>query len=486
MRFCTPFAVFALAHLSCTGEGLSPLVQHFDPPSSTVLPAQNSLIHVVNLDGEPLVCYTTDGSVPTWNGTDCGSAQKLDASRQIAVPNCGFNVIRLAWSKGTDEASYKVESEACAASCAPVVPWSNGDLVRAFATWTDQVKCKLNNCQNPGGTGNWSTQCDAGQVDWNVSLNGLRAISTFTYTGCSHSVTIDVEEGGVKMPRKITLVANGKLIQDTDFNGSGNEGGTVTVTGDFTGTVTSRIVLNSKQRGGGSFDAGCTADTLNGKDCAPGGAAIAYDFPDWNCRGGICPVAAAGTCKKPDVDTDGIPDAEDNCPMASNTDQADLDRDGVGDACDTDPAFVVMRFKVGSRCLTLGNNAIESTSTCEPADSKQQWIKFPDGNAFGFRNVNNGQCLSQRGSGIGPWTVITAPCDGTDKQKWKLEAYTQGGSDPKYPMRMHNVAEDFCIYTDLTGLVYGTIVNCGLAGTESNRKVGLYPGGAFTLPPLQP
>ena len=55
----------------------------------------------------------------------------------------------------------------------------------------------------------------------------------------------------------------------------------------------------------------------------------------------------------------------------------------------------------------------------------------------------------------GPWTVVTAPCDGTDKQRWKLEAYNQGGTDAKYPLRMHNAAENFCIYTDLTGLVYG-------------------------------
>jgi hypothetical protein len=34
--------------------------------------------------------------------------------------------------------------------------------------------------------------------------------------------------------------------------------------------------------------------------------------------------------------------------------------------------------------------------------------------------------------------------------------------------------------------VYGTAGNCGLGGTESNRKVGLYYGGAFDTPPYQP
>jgi hypothetical protein len=470
--------------VSCSSERLDAPVPHFDPPSATTLPAVNSLIKVINLDDEPVVCFTTDGTVPDWSGGKCPN--KLDATRQIAVPACGFNLIRIAWSKGTDEANYKVESDSCKMSCAPVVPWPNQELARAFAIWTDEIKCMMNGCQNPSGTGNWSTKCDAGKVDWNVSLNGLRAISAFTYDACAHAVSIDVEEGGKKVARKINLVVTGRLVQDTDFSGNGNEGGMVTVSGDFAGSVTARIVLRDKKRGGGSLDAACTADPLDGKQCAPGGAAIAYDFPDWSCHGGICPVASADACMKPDADADGIPDAEDNCPMKANTDQADHDRDGVGNACDTDPAFVVLRFKIGSRCLTLGPKRVESTSTCEPTDPRQQWQMFPSGNAFGFRNLSNNECLTHSGALAGPWTVVTDPCDGTDKQKWKLESYTQGGADMKFPIRMHNVAENYCAYTDFTGQVYGTALNCGLAGTESNRKVGIYYGGAFDMPPYQP
>jgi hypothetical protein len=422
--------------------------------------------------------------VPDYNGGNC--AHKLDASRKIAVPACGFNLIRIAWSKGTDEANYLVESEACKSSCAPVVPWPNGELARAYAVWTDEVKCMLNNCQNPSSTGSWSGKCDTGQVNWDVGLSGLRAISTFTYDNCAHAVTINVDQGGTMVPRKVNLVITGKLIQDTDFSGNGNEGGNVTVSGDFSGTVTSRIVLTDKKRQSGTIDAGCTTDPIDGKTCAPGGAAIAYDFPDWSCHGGICPMAVVGTCMKPDGDADGIPDAEDNCPMLANTDQSDRDGDGIGDACDSDPGFVVIRFKIGSRCLTLGKSAVHSTSTCEPTDPHQQWRMIPDGNGFVFRNVSNGECLSQSGVLAGPWTVITAPCDGTTKQRWKIEAYTQGGADASYPVRMHNAAEDFCSYTDLTGFVYGTALNCGLAGTESNRKIGLYLGGDFNKPPYQP
>jgi len=38
----------------------------------------------------------------------------------------------------------------------------------------------------------------------------------------------------------------------------------------------------------------------------------------------------------PDGDSDGVPNAADNCPFIANADQADLDRDGAGDACDPD------------------------------------------------------------------------------------------------------------------------------------------------------
>jgi len=37
-----------------------------------------------------------------------------------------------------------------------------------------------------------------------------------------------------------------------------------------------------------------------------------------------------------DIDFDGVPDSQDNCPTMYNVDQRDTDRDDIGDPCDTD------------------------------------------------------------------------------------------------------------------------------------------------------
>jgi hypothetical protein len=49
------------------------------------------------------------------------------------------------------------------------------------------------------------------------------------------------------------------------------------------------------------------------------------------------PLPAGGLPPDGDLDGDGIPNADDNCPSVANLDQADSDHDGLGDACDPTP-----------------------------------------------------------------------------------------------------------------------------------------------------
>jgi hypothetical protein len=461
----------------------------------------------------------------------------------------------------------------------PPLPWDNVVLARAFVKWKDELQCRLNNCSNPTGTGNWMTGCDgSGTETWNVSLNGLRAISKFTYANCSHAVTVDVHDWATDpmnvnpaatVPLSITLVGNGELTQDTDFNGSGNESGTVRLTGDFTGTVNSHVLINNASRAGGSyFSVACTADPIAQEMCAPNNLFVNFVYPDWSCEAGGCPPpppplmdtdgdgvfdpydncvsianasqanvdfdaqgdACDSSSNTTDTDGDRVPDDSDNCPAAANPTQQDSDHDGLGDACDSvvdpdtdgdliidsrdncpmnanagqedadhdgagdvcdstpngQPAFSLIKFKLG-RCLYDNGGDARSTSACDPGQPNQRWeVTTVSTNRFVFRNVASGLCLNAE-----TWTGVIgmANCSSaTASQQWDGEAYTTGGLDPKFPMRLHSAAPtyNYCAYTDFTADVFATQGNCGLLGTEDNRKIGIYAGGDFSLTPPQP
>lgn len=460
---------------------------------------------------------------------------------------------------------------------APPLPWNNHVLARAFVKWKDEMMCRLNSCNKPSGTGSWNTACDgAGTEDWNVSLNGLRAISKFTYRNCSHAVTVDVHDWAADpmnlnpsatVPRSLTLVVDGVITQDTDFNGSGNESGTVSVTGDFTGTVASHVLINNTDRTGGSyFSVACTVDPIAQEQCAPNNLFVNYVYPDWACEAGGCPAppppltdadgdgvfdpydncvnaanptqanadfdaqgdACDATTSTADGDQDGVPDDGDNCPAVANPTQQDGDRDGLGDVCDAvmdpdtdgdliidardncpmnanpaqedtdadgagdvcdstprgEPAFSLIKFRLG-RCLYDNGGDTRSTSACDPGQPNQRWeVVTVSSGRFAFRNLASGQCLTAQ-----TWTGVIGmnACDtASTSQQWNGEAYTTGGLDPKFPMRLHSAAYNYCAYTDFTADVFATQGNCGLLGTENNRKIGLYADGNFSLTPPQP
>ena len=473
--------------LACSGMDEVVTTTHFDPPSGTTITDDDSYVTVVGLDDEAVVCFTVDGSDPDYDV--CENA--LTTRREIPL-GCGFQVVKIAWSSGSEEANYLVENSVCEDSTGPVVLWANDELVWAFDAIKRDLQCRMNDCENPSGIGSWSESCDQGSVDWDVSLDGVRAISTFTYSGCTETTTIDVhdyatdpwfQDEEATVPLDVTITLSGKMEQDTDFSGNGTESGTVDITGDFTGAVESSIEITEKERSGGGFAAGCSTDPLEDEICAPAEAMILYDWPDWTCHGSICPEPG-DVPPDADADGDGVGDAEDNCPDDENPLQEDVDDDGIGDACDDETGFSLIQFKSGERCLYVSGSDVASTTECGSED--QRFLVFEDGSSYGLQSLANGECMSWSGSSIGPYDVVTAACDGSDDQKWDLEEYDQGGLDEAWPTRLHNVGKDFCAYTDGTGWVYGTAGNCSLAGSDSGRKMGIYAGGDFDSEPMQP
>ncbi len=457
------------------------------------------------------------------------------------------------------------------------LPWTNGTMARAFVAWKDELQCSLNGCRNPGGTGSWHGDCEhGGTIDWNVSLSGLRAISTFTYRNCDNSVTVPVHDY-MRDPRgtdpmatrmmDVRFSANGSFTQDTDFSGNGSESGMVTVTGSFAGTAVSHIqIRNANRAPGGYFSLACSTDPIEQEMCAPGNLLVNYLFPDWTCEPGGCPMPAAplvdtdgdgvfddydncpmvanptqanadfdregdacdASTNSMDTDRDGVPDVGDNCPMAANPTQQDTDRDGVGDACDMvmDPdtdndgiidardncpmnanpmqqdtdmdgqgdacdstptgmaRFALLKVKTG-RCLYDNGGDVRSSTTCDRMQRNQQWEVLDVGSGRRvFRNLNSMQCLNASN-----WAgaIGMAACNMTSSaQQWSLERYDQGGFDMQFPLRLHSAVYNYCVYTDGTNDVYASQGNCGLLGTENNRKIGIYLGGDFSMAPVQP
>jgi hypothetical protein len=93
----------------------------------------------------------------------------------------------------------------------------------------------------------------------------------------------------------------------------------------------------------------------------------------------------------PDTDSDGIPDATDNCVNASNSDQADADSDGIGNVCDLTP----------NGPDTDGDGVADSTDNCMSASNADQAdtdadgigdLCDPDDDGDGFTDAQEAAC----------------------------------------------------------------------------------------------
>jgi hypothetical protein len=73
-----------------------------------------------------------------------------------------------------------------------------------------------------------------------------------------------------------------------------------------------------------------------------------------------------------DLDKDGIPDEQDNCPTKANPEQEDSDGDGVGDACDRCPETRPDALVTRSGC------SVEQLCPCDATRSGEPWQSQTD------------------------------------------------------------------------------------------------------------
>lgn len=100
----------------------------------------------------------------------------------------------------------------------------------------------------------------------------------------------------------------------------------------------------------------------------------------------------------PDADSDGVPDASDNCRQVANPIQSDADGDGLGDACDNCPDV--------ANADQLDADGDGTGDVCDPCTTN---LVRNGSFEFGPPVPTCGYATPLVGSKIGPWTVVGAP-----------------------------------------------------------------------------
>ncbi|MFA6353619.1 MAG: lamin tail domain-containing protein, partial [Candidatus Paceibacterota bacterium] len=172
---------------------------------------------------------------------------------------------------------------------------------------------------------------DFGAIYKTIDLPNISLVSSDYYVICGNSTNVpncdlsitpstDLIQnakpgGGDGEPDAIALYNLGSLVDTVSYEGG--------VLGYTEGTGAQEDVSGNASKG--------ISRLPDGQDTNNNSADFAYVC--------ITPGSANSNCSTPpaDSDSDGIPDASDNCLATANPEQTDVDGDGVGDACDNCP-----------------------------------------------------------------------------------------------------------------------------------------------------
>jgi hypothetical protein len=102
----------------------------------------------------------------------------------------------------------------------------------------------------------------------------------------------------------------------------------------------------------------------------------------------------------PDADGDGIANGNDNCPLVANLDQIDSDNDGMGDACDTD-----------GFCLVVPKNP--DRNNCLDPNSPFQIVGAPRVTAQAGETINLSLWANRKGVKVDYTWVVDAQPEGS-------------------------------------------------------------------------